>query len=849
MRGLWSKKDLLIDILILVCIIIFFFTYFTPKLLFLRTTINGGDTGSHYHSAVYLKEVLLPKGKIMGWMPWNYAGFPLFYHYFPFPFLLMAFLSYVIPMEISFKLISVLGIFLLPFCIYFSFRSLKYEFPVPILGAILTLPFLFNQGNSMWGGNIPSTLAGEFAYSLGFALVFLFFGTLYKGIKEKKFLVLNAILFFLISFSHAYTMIFSLVLGSYFVLVDFKRNFKYLLGVYGLGFLLLAFWLLPLLGNIGYTTSFVFRWTINSILEIFPASLIPFMLISLVAFFLNRKDSRTTYFLYSVLACIFIYLIGPRIGILDIRFDPFFQLLVVAFGATIILNDREKINSIDLLPLIILLLVGIWVNVNTTFIRSWINWNYSGYESKTTWPIFHGINEHLRISGNGRVEWEHAPADEALGSIRSSETIPYFAERQTLEGIHMLGSATAPFVFFIEAETSFQSCNPLPDYFYPTFNLKAGIEHFKLFNVSHFVVRSPQVKAAIKIYPEFKLEKTIGEYNIYRLQSNSREYVSPLKNQPVLFFTNNWKSLSYQWFARNDLKDTFLVFKKKADKEDLSRFQAIVSSLSDVKSIPYPKKEIRVKSVIKDETIDIETSEIGHPLLIKVSYHPNWKVDGADKIYLVSPSFMLIFPNKYKIHLSFEPGFPNQVGAVLSLLGIILAGFLLLPFKKEVTIEKIELKSDLGKWMAISLLAVVAVTALSVISFIRPGADSIMIKARQEFDRGIYEAARMDFKRVMEMSGSSSGLRCEAEIFYATTYVRQNLFKEGAESLRQFIREYPDTFWTPQAYFDLAYSQNNLGNRQSAAEIYEKIIRDFPTTSWAEYSKARLREFKAKKVP
>jgi hypothetical protein len=121
-------------IAILLFIWAFFLTFFKPELLFLKTTTAGGDTASHYYTAQYLKEVLLPQGKIMGWLPANYAGFPIFYHYFPFTFLLMVFLGFILPLEISFKLVTVLGTFLLPLAVYLMFRTLKYGFPVPVLG-------------------------------------------------------------------------------------------------------------------------------------------------------------------------------------------------------------------------------------------------------------------------------------------------------------------------------------------------------------------------------------------------------------------------------------------------------------------------------------------------------------------------------------------------------------------------------------------------------------------------------------------------------------------------------------------------------------------------------------------
>ncbi|HVN66902.1 MAG TPA: 6-pyruvoyl-tetrahydropterin synthase-related protein, partial [Candidatus Sulfotelmatobacter sp.] len=187
-----------VDLAIFLLIYLFLFSFFDPRLLLSLTTTAGGDTGSHYYTAVYLKNVLLPSGKIMGWLMGNYAGFPLFYHYFPLPFIIMALLGFVIPLQIAFKLVSVLGIFLLPLCVYLAFRLLEYEFPVPIGGAVLTLPFLFMEANSMWGANIPSTLAGEISYGLGISLCFLFFGSLYAGLREKKYILGNAGLLFLL---------------------------------------------------------------------------------------------------------------------------------------------------------------------------------------------------------------------------------------------------------------------------------------------------------------------------------------------------------------------------------------------------------------------------------------------------------------------------------------------------------------------------------------------------------------------------------------------------------------------------------------------------------------------------
>ena len=140
--------------------------YLKPSLLLTPTITAGGDTISHYVAAKYLRDYLLPHGKLIGWMPGNFAGYPLFLFYFPLAFLLIAALSLAVPFPVAFKLGSLSGTFALPICSLLALRWIGCPFPIPALGAVLTLPFLLNEGNSMWGGNIPSTLAGEFSHVL-----------------------------------------------------------------------------------------------------------------------------------------------------------------------------------------------------------------------------------------------------------------------------------------------------------------------------------------------------------------------------------------------------------------------------------------------------------------------------------------------------------------------------------------------------------------------------------------------------------------------------------------------------------------------------------------------------------
>ena len=57
---------------------------------------------------------------------------------------------------------------------------------------------------------------------------------------------------------------------------------------------------------------------------------------------------------------------------------------------------------------------------------------------------------------------------------------------------------------------------------------------------------------------------------------------------------------------------------------------------------------------VEAESIRITTSRPGHPLLVKVSYHPRWRAQGADGPYLASPGFMLIVPRERDVRLVYS---------------------------------------------------------------------------------------------------------------------------------------------------------------------------------------------------
>ena len=94
---------------------------------------------------------------------------------------------------------------------------------------------------------------------------------------------------------------------------------------------------------------------------------------------------------------------------------------------------------------------------------------------------------------------------------------------------------------------------------------------------------------------------------------------------------------------------------------------------SDLNNLPriklnLPKYDVREK--LGNEEVVFDTNLVGYPHLIKVSYHPNWQVEGAERIYLVSPSFMLVYPKQKHVRLYFGKTIWNYLGEVMTLAGL-----------------------------------------------------------------------------------------------------------------------------------------------------------------------------------
>jgi hypothetical protein len=318
-----------------------------PSLLLADTTTAGGDTGAHVMLAAFLKSHLLTHGQVTGWDPDWYDGFPLYTFYFPLPGLITVAFNAVFSYDVAFKLVTVLGTLTLPVCAWAFGRLAGLRDPGPACLAAATLPFLFEPSFSIYGGNLLSTLAGEYSFSLSLSFALLFLGVWALGLRTGRHRALAAVLFAVTLLCHLLPALFAAAGALVWLLLDadvvrgvrlglrgrlarrrWSRRLLWSVVAGAIGVGLSAWWLLPFGAEQDYTTNMGYTKVLGYPHLLFPASarwVLAADLVGLAAMVVRRNRVALFIVVMGVLSAAAVCL-DPAGKLYNARFLPFWFL-------------------------------------------------------------------------------------------------------------------------------------------------------------------------------------------------------------------------------------------------------------------------------------------------------------------------------------------------------------------------------------------------------------------------------------------------------------------------------------------------------------------------------------------
>ena len=832
----------------------FLLSYFKPSLLLLDTTIAGGDTPSFLRPIHHLRDTLLPAGNPQGWDLGNFCGYAPYQFYFLPPSLTIVALSYVIPLNVAFKLVTVVGSFLLPLTTTLALRALGYAFPVPALGAVASLLFLFNEGNSMWGGNIPSTLAGEFAHSLGFAFAVLFLGLLYRGIEENRRWRSCSIVLAVAGLCHPVAFLNAATPGLFFLFDrrHFARNVRYLALVYAGAVLLMGFWLVPLVAKLGYATSINWKWHFASWKDLMPRIFYPVAALAgldilWMAVYRRPTDRPGRYLLFGAVAATLSFFNGTAVGLPEIRFVPCVYFLGLLLAVDLVARLLALTPAAPLGALAFAAAIVAWVMTSISFVPTWINWNYEGLERKPSYGLLTGIlgAVHGTIT-DPRVAYENSPLHDRFGSMRVFEDLPLLAGRPTLEGVLLQTAVTSPPIYWLQSQISKQGSGVIPGYSYPSMDLARATPRLALFNASDMITVTPEVTGQLEQDPRWQRTFHQAPYSVFHLKNADGHYVRVPRFRPVLLETARWKRDFVRWFATDSMLDVPIVAAASVPADERDRFPLASRSAVDLPRERLPEG-CRIEEHLDHMAIDFTTTCPGLPHVVAVSYYPNWHVEGARRTYLVSPAFMLVFPDGPHVRLVFRRVASDWLGiaATLAGLGLCLTALRRPAAAVEPSPAVAEALGAARPWaLGLGIVFVVLATTWNVTRDY--GAGFFYQRGWKAFAAQDYPNALWNFSRAIELGGESS-TAADATFFHAASLLRSGDPAGALAGYRAVVERFPDSVWVAESHYHVGLCLKQLGRRREAKARFRYVMVTYPGNRWAGFAAEQFRELRAQR--
>ena len=259
-------------------------------LLFTRSTPTGGDLGAHVWGPAFIRDELLPRFRLTGWTPDWYAGFPAYHFYMVVPMLLVVAVDVglaspllvvvlpaiglvaarllrnrstgwiarlvllgaatvlVVPVHygMALKWVTIGGLVVMPVAGWLTGRLSGLPFPGPALTAVATLPFVFDRSFNIMGGNLMSTMAGEFAFTLAVAACLVYIGLMVRGLETGRGRGAAAVMLALTGLFHLLVVFYALVASAVTLAMRPSRGaLRWMLTTGLVAGLCSAFWVLP----------------------------------------------------------------------------------------------------------------------------------------------------------------------------------------------------------------------------------------------------------------------------------------------------------------------------------------------------------------------------------------------------------------------------------------------------------------------------------------------------------------------------------------------------------------------------------------------------------------------------
>ncbi|MFM8778722.1 MAG: hypothetical protein ACKOEF_05545, partial [Acidimicrobiaceae bacterium] len=121
--------------------------------------------------------------------------------------------------------------------------------------------------------------------------------------------------------------------------------------------------------------------------------------------------------------------------------------------------------------------------------------------------------------------------------------------------------------------------------------------------------------------------------------------------------------------SRQNVEAVVDLNRRQGEPTDSSRRVDIVMPSVTVNKVELPPVQVS-NTVLEDEAISFTVDRIGVPVLVRMSYFPNWKVENAEGPFRVAPNMMVVIPTSNDVRLHYGYSFIDLFAYFMTFLGL-----------------------------------------------------------------------------------------------------------------------------------------------------------------------------------
>jgi hypothetical protein len=299
-------------------------------------------------------------------------------------------------------------------------------------------------------------------------------------------------------------------------------------------------------------------------------------------------------------------------------------------------------------------------------IPTWVQLTYSGYEGRATYPEYERLMNTVDALPPGRVAWEYNSEIWVYGTPLALSLFPYWSpEHPSMQGLYYESSLTTPFNFINESETSRDPSLRIPGLRYRSMDFARATAHLALYDVRYYVSFTDEAEQRALDYG-LEVVADAPPWTVFALPPSRLIDVAAV--EPTVWDgETEFSDAALEWYDDVDHLDRWLV----ASGPDIWARVSSVEERLGGQSSPYDIDAGAVTNIqVENDRISFDTTAIGVPHLVKVSYFPNWRVEGAEGPFRAAPSLMIVVPSEGSVELQFGRTGAETVGLILTLLTI-----------------------------------------------------------------------------------------------------------------------------------------------------------------------------------